>query len=164
MSSQEDGIVEGEQKIPGIFVKNGAAMSGLVGTGDNFWAAMYFAASTLGAVLAFALVQVYYVKRFNVYAWWHLGLLLLLCMAAGVALPGGFVVLLWHLSEKRRMQDDRWDADVGAGARTDTEAEQTTNAAGGEDDASAASLAALRTTRYGCRPKFQGNVLSLRLS
>ncbi|KAM0869224.1 hypothetical protein ACQ4PT_040819 [Festuca glaucescens] len=33
----EDGIVEGDQKIPGIFVKNGAAMSGLVGTGDNFW-------------------------------------------------------------------------------------------------------------------------------
>uniref|UniRef100_A0ACD5UAN9 Uncharacterized protein n=1 Tax=Avena sativa TaxID=4498 RepID=A0ACD5UAN9_AVESA len=150
----EDGIVEGEQKIPGIFVKNGAAMSGLVGTGDNFWAGMYFAASTLGAVLAFALVQVYYVKRFNVYAWWHLGLLLLLCMSGGVALPGGLVVLLWHLSEKRRMQDDRWDADVGA--RTDgAEAEQTTNGTGGADVASAASLATLRTTRYGCRPKFQ---------
>jgi hypothetical protein len=156
MTLQEDGIVEGEQKGPGIFVKNGVAMSGLVGTGDNFWAAMYFAASTLGAVLAHALVQVYYVKRFNVYAWWHLGLLLLLCMAAGVVLPGGLVLLLWHLSEKRRMQDDRWDADVGAD--TDTpESAQTANAAGGEA-ASAVILAALRTTRYGCRPKFQGNV------
>jgi hypothetical protein len=135
-------------------------MSGLVGTGDNFWAAMYFAASTLGAVLAYALVQIYYVKRFNVYAWWQLGLLLLLCMVAGVVLPGGLVVLLWHLSEKRRMQDDRWDADVGAGTGTDApEAEQTTNAAGG-DAASAVSLPALRTTRYGCRPKFQGNLLS----
>uniref|UniRef100_A0ACD5UBZ4 Uncharacterized protein n=1 Tax=Avena sativa TaxID=4498 RepID=A0ACD5UBZ4_AVESA len=149
----EDGIVEGEQKVPGIFVKNGAAMSGLVGTGDNFWAAMYFAASTLGSVLAYALVQVYYVRRFNVYAWWHLGLLLLLCMAAGVALPGGLVVFLWHLSEKRRMQYDRWDA--SAGARADgADAEHTSNGAGGAD-AAAASLAALRTTRYGCRPKFQ---------
>ncbi|CAM0904501.1 unnamed protein product [Alopecurus aequalis] len=151
--SLEDGIVEGDQKVPGIFVKNGAAMSGLVGTGDNFWAAMYFAASTLGGILAYALVQVYYVKRFNVYAWWHLGLLLLLCMVAGIALPGGLVVLLWHLSDKRRMQDDKWD---GAGASMDgAEVEQTTNEAGGEDDASTASLAALRTTRYGCRPKFQ---------
>ncbi|SPT18515.1 unnamed protein product [Triticum aestivum] len=145
----EDGIVGDDQKAPGIFVKNGAAMSGLVGTGDNFWAAMYFAVSTLGSVLAFVLVQLYYVKRFNVYAWWHLGLLLLLCMAAGIVLPGGLVVLLWHLSEKRRMQDDRWDVD----ARATADAEQTTNAAGGAD-ASAASLAALRTTRYGCRPKF----------
>uniref|UniRef100_A0ACD5US26 Uncharacterized protein n=2 Tax=Avena sativa TaxID=4498 RepID=A0ACD5US26_AVESA len=154
----EDGIVEDEQKVPGIFVKNGAAMSGLVGTGDNFWAGMYFAASTLGAVLAYALVQMYYVKRFHVYAWWHLGLLLLLCMAAGVALAGGLVVLLWHLSEKRRMQHDRWDtdADAGAGACADgADAEHTTNGAGGAASASAASLAALRTTRYGCRPKFQ---------
>ncbi|KAK1683375.1 hypothetical protein QYE76_044223 [Lolium multiflorum] len=148
----EDGIVEGDQKIPGIFFKNGAAMSGLVGTGDNFWAAMYFTASTLGAVLAYALVQVYYVKRFNVYAWWHLGLLLLLCMVAGVALPGGLVVLLWHLSEKRRMQDDMWEADAGDGLGG---AEGTRNGVGGPDAASAASLAALRTTRYGCRPNFQ---------
>jgi hypothetical protein len=151
--SLEDGIVEGDQKVPGIFVKNGAAMSGLVGTGDNFWAAMYFAASTLGGVLAYALVQVYYVKHFNVYAWWHLGLLLLLCMAAGVSLPGGLVVLLWHLSDKRRMQDDKWD-DAGASV-DDARVEQTTNGADGADAAPGASLAALRTTRYGCRPKFQ---------
>ncbi|KAM0916590.1 hypothetical protein ACQ4PT_009967 [Festuca glaucescens] len=150
----EDGIVEGDQKIPSIFVKNGSAMSGLVGTGDNFWAAMYFAASTLGTVLAYALVQVYYVKRFTVYAWWHLGLLLLLCMVAGVALPGGLVVLLWHLSEKRRMQDNRWEADAGAGL-DGAGAERTRNGAGGAGTASAASLAALWTTRYGCRPKFQ---------
>jgi type VI protein secretion system component VasK len=149
LTLQEDGIVEGDQKIPGIFVKNGTAMSGLVGTGDNFWAAMYFTASTMGAVLAYALVQVYYVKRFNVYAWWHLGLLLLLCMVAGVALPGGLVVLLWHLSEKRRMQDDRWEADAGASLDS---AERTRNRVGGADAASTASLANMQTTRYGCRP------------
>ncbi|KAM0855991.1 hypothetical protein ACQ4PT_049409 [Festuca glaucescens] len=155
----EEGIVEGEQKAPGIFVKNGAAISGLVGTGDNFWAAMYFAASTLGAVLAYALVQVYYVKRFNVYAWWHLGLLLLLCMAAGVALPGGLVVLLWHLSEKRRVQDDRWDTDAST-VKDGAEDEQTTNGAAGADAAAAATVAALRTTRYGCRPKFQAEFMA----
>lgn len=151
----EDGIVGGDQKVPGIFVKNGTTMSGLVGTGDNFWAAMYFAASTLGFVLAYALVQLYYVKRFNVYAWWHLGLLFLLCMAAGVALPGGLVLLLWHLSEKRRLEADKWDAGAGAAAaatQQSAEAEQTTNAAG---DASTVSLAALQTTRYRCRPKFE---------
>ena len=162
----EDGIVGGNQKVPGIFVKNGTAISGLVGTGDNFWAAMYFATATLGSFLAYALAQVYYVKRFNVYAWWHLGLLLLVCMAAGVALPGGLVVLLWHLWEKRRLQDDRWDGAAAAGAAATAqhgaEAEQTTNAAGdGEADASTVSLTALRTTRYGCRPKFQGNLTAL---
>ncbi|KAL6650777.1 hypothetical protein ACP70R_009702 [Stipagrostis hirtigluma subsp. patula] len=149
----EDGIVGDDQKVPGMFVKNGTTVSGLVGTGDNFWAAMYFTASTLGFVLAYALVQVYYVRPFHVVAWWYLGLLFVLCMAAGVALPGGLVVLLWHLSEKRRLEDDRWDAAAAA------DSQQTAPAAGGDDGAAAAvssvTVAGLRTTRYGCRPNFE---------
>lgn len=153
--SLEDGIVGDEQKVPGIFVKNGTTMSGLVGTGDNFWAALYFLASTLGFVLAYALVQVYYVKPHSVVAWWYLGLLFMLCMAAGIALPGGLVVLLWHLSEKRRLaEDDRWDSQSPRFKETSPAA-----AGGGGCDGEAAvpgvSLAALRTTRYGCRPNFQ---------
>jgi len=146
-----------------MFVKNGTTMSGLVGTGDNFWAAMYFLASTLGFLLAYALVQVYYVKPHNVVAWWYLGLLFMLCMAAGVALPGGLVVLLWHLSEKRRLEDDKWDA--AASSQSPRADPQTAPAAAGGADAAAAAapgvgLAALRTTRYGCRPDFEGNLLS----
>ena len=114
-----------------MFVKN-VTMSGLVGTGDNFWAAMYFLASTFGFLLAYALVQVYYVKPHNVVAWWYLGLLFMLCMAAGVALPGGLVVLLWHLSEKRRLEDDKWDAAASQSPRAEP---QTAPAAGGDDDA-----------------------------
>lgn len=137
-----------------MFVKNCTTMSGLVGTGDNFWAAMYFLASTLGFLLAYALVQVYYVKPHNVVAWWYLGLLFILCMVAGVALPGGLVVLLWHLSEKQRQEDDKWDA---AGSQS-PRAEQASPAEGGGDHAvPSVGLAALRTTRYGCRPDFQGN-------
>ena len=134
-----------------MFVKNGTTMSGLVGTGDNFWAAMYFLASTLGFLLAYALVQVYYVKPHNVVAWWYLGLLFMLCMAAG-----GLVVLLWHLSEKRRLEDDKWDAAASQSPRAEP---QTAPAAGGDDDddAPGVGLAALRTTRYGCRPDFEGN-------
>ncbi|TKW04578.1 hypothetical protein SEVIR_7G119200v4 [Setaria viridis] len=148
----EDGIVGDEQKAPGMFVKNGTTMSGLVGTGDNFWAAMYFLASTLGFLLAYALVRVYYVKPHNVVAWWYLGLLLMLCMAAGVALPGGLVVLLWHFSEKRRLENDKWDA---AASQSPRAAEQTP-AGGGDDNAfPGVSLAAMRTTRYGCRPNFE---------
>ncbi|KAG8064654.1 hypothetical protein GUJ93_ZPchr0004g38814 [Zizania palustris] len=151
----EEGIVGDDQKAPGIFVKNGTTMSGLVGTGDNFWAAMYFAASTLGFVLAYALAQVYYVRRFHVVAWWHLGLVFTLCMAGGVVLPGGLVVLLWHLSEKRKLENDRWDASVQQ-HHAEEEAEQTTNAAGGDHAAaSGVSLAAMQTTRYGCRPQFE---------
>jgi len=132
-----------------MFVKNGTTMSGLVGTGDNFWAAMYFLASTFGFLLAYALVQVYYVKPHNVVAWWYLGLLFMLCMAAG-----GLVVLLWHLSEKRRLEDDKWDAAASQSPRAEP---QTAPAAGGDDDAPGVGLAALRTTRYGCRPDFEGN-------
>ncbi|KAJ1271177.1 hypothetical protein BS78_06G108900 [Paspalum vaginatum] len=151
----EDGIVGDDQNISGIFVKNGKTMSGLVGTGDNFWAAMYFLASTLGFFLAYALVQVYYVKPHNVVAWWYLGLLFMLCMAAGVALPGGLVVLLWHLSEKQRLEDDRWDA--AAAASQSPRSKQTSPVAGGGDGDAGPSvgLAAMRTTRYGCRPNFQ---------
>ncbi|PUZ47314.1 hypothetical protein GQ55_7G155000 [Panicum hallii var. hallii] len=147
----EDGIVGDDRKVPGMFVKNGTTMSGLVGTGDNFWAAMYFLASTLGFLLAYALVQVYYVKPHNVVAWWYLGLLFMLCMAAGVALPGGLVVLLWHLSEKRRLEDEKWDATASQSPR----AEQTPPAAAGGDGV---SLAAQRTTRYGCRPDFEAEL------
>ncbi|WVZ85801.1 hypothetical protein U9M48_032673 [Paspalum notatum var. saurae] len=149
----EDGVVGDDQNVPGIFVKNGTTMSGLVGTGDNFWAAMYFLASTLGFILAYALVQVYYVKPHNVVAWWYLGLLFVLCMAAGVALPGGLVVLLWHLSEKQRLEDDRWDA--AAAASQSPRSKQTSPVAGGGDAGAGVSLAAMRTTRYGCRPNFQ---------
>ncbi|GJN27498.1 hypothetical protein PR202_gb15528 [Eleusine coracana subsp. coracana] len=145
----EDGIAGDDQKVPGMFVKNGTTMSGLVGTGDNFWAAMYFLASTLGFLLSYALVQAYYVKPYNVVAWWYLGLLFVLCMVAGVALPGGLVVLLWHLSEKRRLEDDRWDAAAAS--------QSSPRAAAGDDDdaAPSATVAGLRTTRYGCRPNFE---------
>jgi MFS family permease len=152
---QEDGIVGDEQKVPGMFVKNRTTMSGLVGTGDNFWAAMYFLASTLGFLLAFALVRVYYAKPHNVVAWWYQGLLLMLCMVVGVALPGGLVVLLWHLSEKRRLEDDKWDT---AASQSPRAAQQTPAGSGDGDDAVlGVSLVAMRTTRYGCRPDFQGN-------
>jgi ferric-chelate reductase len=126
-----------------------------VGTGDNFWAAMYFLASTLGFVLAYALVQAYYVKPHNVVAWWYLGLLFVLCMVAGVALPGGLVVLLWHLSEKRRLEDDRW-----AAAATFSQQSLRAVVAGDDDEegnSPSATVAGLRTTRYGCRPNFEGN-------
>ncbi|KAL6838309.1 hypothetical protein ACP4OV_031813 [Aristida adscensionis] len=152
----EDGIVGDDQKVPGMFVKNGTTMSGLVGTGDNFWAAMYFTASTLGFVLAYALVQVYYVRPYHVVAWWYLGLLFVLCMAAGVAIPGGVVVLLWHLSEKRRLEDDRWDAATNKEA---PHADQTSPAATG-GDISSVTVAGLRATRYGCRPNFQAEFAS----
>jgi len=155
----EDGIVVDNQKVPGMFVKNGTTMSGLVGTGDNFWAAAYFVASTLGFLLAYTLVHVYYVKPHNVVAWWYRGLLFMLCMVAGVALPGGLVVLLWHVSEKQRLEGDKWDA-VTATASHSPHAEQTGPAAaagGGDDAVPSVSLAALRTTRYGCRPNFEGN-------
>lgn len=150
---QEDGIVGDDQKVPGLFVKNGTTMSGLVGTGENFWAAMYFLASTLGFFLAYALVQAYYVKPYHVAARWYLGLLFVLCMVAGVALPGGLVVLLWHLSEKRRIEDDSWDA--AAASQSSPRA-----VASDDGDAPSATVAGLRTTRYGCRPNFEGNIVS----
>lgn len=128
-------------------------MSSLVGTGNNFWAGTYVVLSTLGFVALFGLVEVYYIKRFGIIAWWYRGLLFTLCMIAGVVFVGGIVVFLWHRSEKRNSSYENLAVDDNKKSNLSMCKEATL-----VDETSKANLASFQTTRYGCRPDFQGKV------
>ncbi|OAY64928.1 Ferric reduction oxidase 7, chloroplastic [Ananas comosus] len=137
-------------KFSSICVKNGSCMSSLVGTGNNFWAGTYVILSTLGFIVLFGLVEVYYIKRFGIFAWWYRGLLFTLCMIAGVVFVGGIVVFLWHRSEKRNSSYENLAVDDNKKSNISMCKEATL-----VDETSKVNLASFQTTRYGCRPDFQ---------
>ncbi|KAD3067446.1 hypothetical protein E3N88_35326 [Mikania micrantha] len=72
-------------------------MSSLVGTGNIIWAGSYMVLSTIGLVVLYALLNIFYIHPYNVTHWWYKGILFLVCMVASVVLFGGFVIGLWHL-------------------------------------------------------------------
>ncbi|KAI7753625.1 hypothetical protein M8C21_025489 [Ambrosia artemisiifolia] len=78
-------------------------MSSLVGTGNILWAGSYMVLSTIGFVVLYALLIIFYINPYNITTWWYKGILFMVCMAAGIILFGGFVIGLWHL----------WDAKNG---------------------------------------------------
>ena len=76
---------------------NGCPMSVLVGTGDNIWAGLYLVSSTIGFVLMITLLDIFYINKFIITAWWYKGLLFVVCMVASVLIFGGLVVVFWNL-------------------------------------------------------------------
>ncbi|XP_076911904.1 ferric reduction oxidase 6-like [Bidens hawaiensis] len=78
-------------------------MSSLVGTGNIIWAGSYMVLSTIGLVVLYALLNVFYINPYNVTQWWYKGILFMVCMAASIVLFGGFVIGLWHF----------WDVKTG---------------------------------------------------
>lgn len=82
-------------------VSNGCGMSVLVGTGNVVWSGLYVISSIVGFITLTGLMDIYYVNRFGIIAWWYKGLLFLVCMVAGVFAFGGLVVFLWYCWEKR---------------------------------------------------------------
>ncbi|KAI3810631.1 hypothetical protein L1987_20252 [Smallanthus sonchifolius] len=78
-------------------------MSSLVGTGHIIWAGSYVVLSTVGLVVLYALLNIYYINPYNVTTWWYKGILFIVCMSASVILFGGLVIGLWHL----------WDVKTG---------------------------------------------------
>ncbi|EHA8589333.1 putative Ferric reduction oxidase 6 [Cocos nucifera] len=147
--SLEDGKVDESMMSPSLSTTNGSMMSSLVGTGNNIWSGIYVVASTLGFILLFGIVEVYYIKPFGISAWWYRGLLFTLCMVAGVIFIGGIVVYFWNQWEKRSSCNEKWTVD----------AEKSKLVHCGEpilhNEMSMTSLSSLQTTRYGCRPDFQ---------
>ncbi|XP_042382312.1 ferric reduction oxidase 7, chloroplastic-like isoform X1 [Zingiber officinale] len=97
---EEGNLVHEDVKPASIFTINGKSMSCLVGTGNTFCSAIYYAVSTLGFILLFGLVEKYYIGPFGIYAWWYRGLLFTLCMVAGAVVFGGIVLFLWNHWEK----------------------------------------------------------------
>ncbi|KAF5809949.1 putative ferric-chelate reductase (NADH) [Helianthus annuus] len=72
-------------------------MSSLVGTGNILWAGSYMVLSTIGLVVLYALLIIFYINPYNVTTWWYKGILFIVCMAASIVIFGGFVIGLWHL-------------------------------------------------------------------
>lgn len=125
-------------------------MSGLVGTGNNIWSGIYVILSTVGFIVLMGLVDLFYIKPFNISSWWFKGLLFVVCMFASVIVFGGLVVVLWNLWERRilgceKCMDDNERSDLMQYKKPikDMDAIQT-------------NLTSSSTTQYGRRPDFRG--------
>ncbi|KAF6154214.1 hypothetical protein GIB67_043104 [Kingdonia uniflora] len=121
-----------------------SSMSGLVGTGDNMWSGVYVILSTIGFIIFLGLMDLFYITPFGISTWWFKALLFIVCMALGVLIFGGLVVLSWHLSERRISSDEK-----------PSENNEESETVQYSDNPYQASLATSTTTRYGCRPDFR---------
>ncbi|XP_050226397.1 ferric reduction oxidase 7, chloroplastic-like [Mercurialis annua] len=90
---EEEGVVSPCKLISS---EKDGKMSVLVGTGDCIWYGVYVIVSTVGFLITLGLVDVYYVNKYGIEAWWYKGLIFLVCMAASVIIFGGCVVGLWE--------------------------------------------------------------------
>ncbi|AES64681.1 putative ferric-chelate reductase (NADH) [Medicago truncatula] len=122
-------------------------MSGLVGTGNNFWSGLYVISSTLGFVILLALLNIYYINPVGVVIWWYKGLLLVVCMVASVVIFGGIVVGFWNMWEKQSSLKDKSN-----NIKVD-KIEQ--NGSVDHKDLTQYNIAKLTTIRYGSRPDFK---------
>jgi hypothetical protein len=123
-------------------------MSGLAGTGNNFWSGLYVISSTLGFVLLLSLLNIYYINPFGVSKWWYKGLLFVVCMLASVVIFGGIVVGFWHMWEKQSSIKDKSN-----NIKVD-QVEQ--NGSVDQKDPSQDNVTKLTNVRYGSRPDFKG--------
>lgn len=137
-----------------LSVMNGNSMSCLVGTGNNVWAGLYFAISTLGFIAFFGLLEIYYIKPSKITAWWYRGLLYTICMVASVVILGGMVVFFWHKWEQRHSNYEKWTSDDEKSSLLRDNTQPLL------DKANRANLASLQTIRYGFRPNFEGKISS----
>ncbi|KAF3566543.1 hypothetical protein DY000_02015536 [Brassica cretica] len=147
----EDGMVH---KMVNPSVKprsNGCPMSVLVGTGDNIWSGLYLVSSTIGFVLMITLLDIFYINKFNITAWWYKGLLFVVCMVASVLIFGGLVVVFWNLWGEKA-----GDVEPNGHDKVTTNGEELHNPSAElkglntEDD-----IQSFITTRYGTRPDFK---------
>ncbi|KAJ4761795.1 ferric reduction oxidase 7 [Rhynchospora pubera] len=147
--SLEEGKIEQTETVsfPSIFMKHGSHMSSLVGTGNNLFGGLYVVLSTLGFIVLFGFVQVYYIEKFGIYQWWYRGLLYTACMVAGVVFFGGVVIILWHFFEERREKHEKLGA---SNENSNDVAEPVLNCEMGQT-----GLASVQTVNYGCRPNFE---------
>ncbi|RZC63899.1 hypothetical protein C5167_025645 [Papaver somniferum] len=145
----EDGEVHKSTRRSHFPMKNQNKMSGLAGTANNIWPGIYAVTSTIGFIIFMALTELFYIKPFGITAWWLKGLLFVACMIASIVVFGGLVVVLWHLCERRDLNDAKWmEEDEKSNSvqynklRTYPDAYQTT-------------VANLTTANYGRRPDFE---------
>ncbi|KAF8095630.1 hypothetical protein N665_0328s0009 [Sinapis alba] len=147
----EDGMVH---KMANPSVKprsNGCPMSVLVGTGDNIWSGLYLVSSTIGFVLMITLLDIFYINKFNITAWWYKGLLFVVCMVASVLIFGGLVVVFWNLwGEKAGEVEPNGHDKVTMNREELHNPSKELKGRDIEED-----IQSFITTRYGTRPDFK---------
>ncbi|KAI3947465.1 hypothetical protein MKW92_049155 [Papaver armeniacum] len=145
----EDGEVGKSTRRSYFPTKNQNKMSGLAGTVNNIWPGIYAITSTIGFVIFMALTELFYIKPFGVTAWWLKGFLFVACMVASIVVFGGLVVVLWHLCERRDLNDGKW-------MEEDEKSNSVQyNKLGTYPDAYQTTVASLTTANYGRRPDFE---------
>ncbi|XP_042487431.1 ferric reduction oxidase 7, chloroplastic-like [Macadamia integrifolia] len=147
-------LEEGKQSksINSFKIVNGSSMSVLVGTGNKKWSGIYVILSTIGFIILMGLLDLYYIKPFQITSWWFKGLLLVVAMIASVVIFGGLVVVLWNLWEKINLGHDNHMIDDEK-----NDIQQTSEPLIKDTDSSQEEpkLASLSTTSYGQRPDFK---------
>ncbi|XP_043708598.1 ferric reduction oxidase 7, chloroplastic-like [Telopea speciosissima] len=133
-------------------IVNGSSMSVLVGTGNKIWSGIYFILSSIGFIILIGLLDLFYIKPFQITSWWFKGLLFVVSMIASVVIFGGLVVVLWNLWEKINLGDENHMVDdEKKGIKQATEPLMKHADSSQEEP----KLARLSTTWYGHRPDFQ---------
>ncbi|KAK9669770.1 hypothetical protein RND81_13G153500 [Saponaria officinalis] len=147
----EEGKTFGTMNSCNYPISKRSDISVLVGTGDTIWAGIYILVSTLGFMLLQALLDAYYINPNGIKTWWYKGLLLVVCMVAGVVVFGGLTVGLWHLWERKvtALQPENHACET-----------KTTNTALHDvavehKNLSDEFIVNASTIRYGCRPDFK---------
>lgn len=149
--SLEEGKTPKAMQTPSICPGfKGCQMSGLVGTGNVVWSGLYVIVSTIGLVITVALLDIYYINPFNVTYWWYKGLLLIGCMTASILIFGGFVIILWHLWERKAPSKEEPE---DATQIVDVLQQQQQNEASLPKSSGEARY--VNNIRYGQRPDFQ---------
>lgn len=96
------------------------------------------------------LVDVYYIDRLGITAWWYKGLLFVACMLAGVFAFGGLVMFLWYCWEKR----------VVAIEKVEDSKPNPQNATVKHGDLPQRKSIGSRRVIYGSRPNFTGTTIT----
>ncbi|XP_074294390.1 ferric reduction oxidase 7, chloroplastic-like [Silene latifolia] len=147
----EEGKTFGTMNSCNYPISKRSEISGLVGTGDNIWAGIYIIVSTIGFIIFQGLFDVYHINPNGIKVWWYKGLVLVVCMVAGVVVFGGLTVALWHLWERRmsasQSENHAHETKKTNTALHDVAVEQKTS----DDD----FIVNASTVRYGCRPDFK---------
>ncbi|KAL9229359.1 hypothetical protein vseg_004835 [Gypsophila vaccaria] len=147
----EEGKTFGTMNSCNYPISKRSDISVLVGTGDTIWAGIYIIVSTLGFIVLQALLDAYYINPNGIKTWWYKGLLLVVCMVAGVVVFGGLTVALWHLWE-RKMTDSQSQSHVCETKKTNTALHDV---AVEQKNLSDEFLVNTSSIRYGCRPDFK---------
>ncbi|XP_068647476.1 ferric reduction oxidase 6-like isoform X1 [Aristolochia californica] len=147
----EDGIAIPSKTMGGssFTMSKGNCMSNLVGTGNIFWSGSYLVISTLGFVVFWGSMEVFYIRPYSISSWWYQGLLFVVCMVSSVLIFGGLVILLWHHWENRNLICDEF---TGENANSDSLQQKEENVSFSPFQT---NVAFPEIRKYGCRPDFK---------